>query len=425
MDLRRPRQVVGVLLFLYLFYTGQNSWKVLIGYMRYMRYLYVQVLRKELEMSGGIFVQQDQVRHIVPVTLGGDPEFFFERGGKVIGAEKVLSEDGVKVKMEGSAEFKAFVLDGVQVELNPRPHTCRTGLGQEISLAFRTLREHLEKLEGGVSASLKTTIDLDKEELDSLSDKSKVFGCAPSLNLYDQEAKIEVDASTYLKRSAGGHIHLGLGLGSTLFQNRQSLIPILDVLLALPCVLIDRDEGNVERRKHYGRAGEHRLPRHGLEYRTLSNFWLRSFPLTSFVMAQARLACDVLAMEVMRKNPSVSWNLWPSSSSLLKEVDMRAVQEAINLNDLDLAKECWEPVSAWLSEHTQVYTTGLVAHTLPAFSYFAEKVQKQGIEAWFPDDPITHWCNLSCSDNHGGWESFLRDTVLTAKEKEQGQEHPF
>ncbi len=362
-----------------------------------------------------------QVHRVAKVLLGGDPEFFFEGGGKVVGAEKVLKEGGKEVKSARVSEsntpsfddFSAFVLDGVQVELNPAPHLCRQSLGHEIALAFHALRKHLKGMEG-MSATMKTTIDLDPEELNSLSDKARVFGCEPSFNLYDSKSRIEVDASTYLKRSAGGHIHLGLEQSPPVFHDRKSLVPLLDTLLGLPCVLIDRDEGNVERRKHYGRAGEYRLPKHGLEYRTPSNFWLRAYPLTSLVMAQARMAVNVLGMKTV--HPSVSWD---ASSSLLKEVDLSAVREAINTNDLDLAKGCWEPVKGWLKEHTTYYSSGLNSSTLSSFSSFAEGVQEKGLESYFGTDPIEHWCNLNGTWD-GGWESFLHGL-----KKEEGQEHPF
>lgn len=365
---------------------------------------------------------------VASLTIGGDPEFFFESGGKVIGAERVLKEGGKEVVSNHVSPlgkvldptYSAFVLDGVQIELNPRPQSCRTALGNEISLAFRSLRTLLDKMKGegaSITPSFKATILLDKEELDALSDQSKVAGCKPSFNLYDgEEAKVNVDYATHLGRSAGGHIHLGFQNIPWLMEKRVEIVPILDVLLGLPCVLIDRDPGNVVRRRHYGRASEHRLPDHGLEYRTLSNFWLRAFPLTSFVMGQARNAVQVLGNKYYKHwEGSLSyWEPWDAPASLLSQVDLQKVKEAINFNDLDLAEECWEPVSAWIEKHFgPALPNGLNPRNIHLFNHFRKKVKEEGggLGYWFKDDPFDHWCNLKISDSNGGWESFLKVKV--------------
>lgn len=366
---------------------------------------------------------------VAPIALGGDPEFFFQRGGQVIGSERVLKEGGKEVVSQRHGgigldptpkEFNAFVLDGVQVELNPRPHYCRTNLGKEISLAFRALKAHMDLVDPTVTPSFAASITLSKEELDSLSEQSKVAGCKPSFNLYDGDAaSIKVDYATELNRSAGGHIHLGFPHYKNLMENRLKLIPVLDALLALPSVLIDRDPGNAIRRLHYGRASEHRLPDYGLEYRTLSNFWLHAFPLTSFVMGQARLCVQVLG-NAYHGSPS-----WDAPTSLLSSVDMMEVKEAINLNDLDLARRCWDQgIRPWIEQHIPTAKGGLYASNLDAFDHFAAKVQESGLSYWFKEDPLTHWCNLDINDDRGGWESFLNHDVTWSLRKHHLQPDP-
>ena len=50
-------------------------------------------------------------------TLGCDPELFFSKGGKIVGSEKVLPEDGLTntPRWAGELTHKGVVLDGVQV----------------------------------------------------------------------------------------------------------------------------------------------------------------------------------------------------------------------------------------------------------------------------------------------------------------------
>lgn len=348
--------------------------------------------------------------------LGCDPEFFFERGGQVIGAEKVLTPDrkivSTSYKYDGPSSSKGekFVLDGVQVELNPRPNTCRANLGNEIAAAFRALRVHLKSM-GDVKASFKTVVEVSQQELDSLSDKAKVFGCAESLNTYDKGACVGVDASTYLKRSAGGHIHLGFSGDHAMMAARERLVPILDVFVGNTCVLIDRDPEQAERRKVYGRAGEYRLPTHGVEYRTLSNFWLRAYPLMSMVMGLSRQACGILFTTVLGAGADGALQGariagWDAESALLASVDLEKVRLAINTNDRDLALENFEGVKTFITNHIGQSYTGIGVGNLSAFELMVNKVHQAGIEAYFPDDPMTHWCGLENGHNKG-FESFL------------------
>ena len=349
------------------------------------------------------------------VMLGCDPELFFERGGQIIGAERVIAEEGLAARDTwGSLRPKAFVLDGVQVELNPGPNHCRANMGNELKHAFRALRKHLQSMEG-ITASFRSVVEVSSEELDGLSDKSKILGCAPSLNLYDHQASISVDPTTYRKRSAGGHIHIGLANNDYnlkhLMSCREELVPLMDCLVGLPSVLVDRDPGASERRQVYGRAGEYRLPAHGLEYRTLSNFWLRSYQLMSFVMGLTRLAVSTLAT---RQYPGALVS-WDAPDKLLSRVDLDTVREAINTNDLELARRSFLPVKAFILEHVQGGDLGLNAQLLDNFEYFAAKVAENGLEHFFPQDPLEHWSNLP--EGHScGWETFLQHKVSAERQ---------
>lgn len=362
----------------------------------------------------------EQLESIYNLMLGCDPELFLERKGKIIGAEKVIPPNGLKAAKYSDYgditgnNMHAFVLDGVQVELNPTPHRCRANLGNEMRAAFQALKAHLEKIGNDVKPSFKAVILVPKAEFDSLSDKSKALGCEPSFNKYDKGATVSVkNPDTYRKRSAGGHIHLGLNKRSNLYKERERLVELMDIIVGNTCVMIDRDPGAVERRKHYGRAGEYRLPNHGLEYRTLSNFWLRSYPLMSMVMGLSKIAVSVLN-DTVKSEPDYVMSgeygsPWNAEGELLKCVDVKAVREAINGNDLKLAKENFEGVQKFIRKHIH-FGNGLNKSLLTNFNHFLDKIEKKGIEYWFSEDPMKHWCNMPDGHNHG-WESFLHNKV--------------
>lgn len=373
------------------------------------------------------------------VLLGGDPEFFFAKDGEIIGSEKVLTNDGIHIKNTDNMHRyhpedvvdSQFVIDGVQAELHPRPATCRALLGNEIASCFRNLSKMMQ--EKGVTADFSQCVEVSQKEMDTLSEKNKVFGCAPSLNAYEGgESKITVDPKVYRGRAAGGHIHIGNSYSMYLtnpeyreqfraayelnkdFNNpwmtanrldkalktSEIIVPVLDIVLGNTCVLIDRNPANVERRKVYGKAGEHRIKDYGIEYRVLSNFWLRSYQLMSFVTGLCRFAVHL----VEQSKPENDY-----VKALFDAVSRDDIIKAINGNDFDLALKNFKAIIPIISEaagkHTGSYP--LTKDYIQSFLYFVHK----GVDHWFDADVIKNW--VTSPEGHGsGWEAFLMGTVF-------------
>jgi len=348
--------------------------------------------------------------------LGTDPELFLASGNKIVGSERLVGETGF------SDSYSTVVPDGVQIELHPSPSTCRQSLASFLANSLDLVRRKMDEV-GGMSVNFEAVVKVSQEELDALSDKSKVFGCAKSENIYDMGADVKINAATYLKRHAGGHIHLGLenraatiyargwngtDAGAIVTDHRKRLVPLLDAFVGNTCVLLDRNPEAVERRKHYGRAGEYRLPKHGLEYRTLSNFWLRSYPLMSFVFGIARQPVGILSDTLGGYN---------FEAALLGAVDQSKVQQAINNNDVDLAWENFEGVEKFITDHVYPDHTGLSIRFLKPFKFFAKKIQEEGLQYWFPEDPLKHWCAYATPDLNRiprgyGWEEWVSHVVI-------------
>lgn len=321
----------------------------------------------------------------VTVTYGTDPEGFFQRDGQIIGSQKVISEHGLLCRPIG----KPFVVqDGVQFELNPTPATSALGLAGNISVAFSLLRSHLEKMNVLLDPQVKLCFDrivtVSREELDGLSQRARELGCQPSLNIYGPRP-LKCDVKTYLKRSSGGHIHLGLG-ATNIFSGgndeRQRLIPLLDIFVGNFCVLLDRDPGAAERRENYGRAGEFRLPEHGVEYRTPDNFWLRNYALLTFVLGMSNLATSVLVHTIAGGS---------QEDELVSIVDIKRVIRAIDKNDFKLAKKNIEDLRPWLAKNLPESGFPLRPGTISKFLELGNMIEAKGIASVFPEDPMTHW----------------------------------
>lgn len=352
--------------------------------------------------------------------FGADPEFFFQKNGSVIGAEKVLPKEGI-VEMERVYKYdeygnyiydihdnptftlkprtngyKYLIIDGVQAEFNVVPNHCRQSFSTNLAACFRKAAEQIEGK--GITASFAPTVQVQKDEMETLSKEAQQFGCSPSKNVYGRTKVAVKDASKYYSRSAGGHIHIGHNGNEEvkkILANTDILVPLFDILVGNTCVLIDRDPGNIERRKNYGRAGEYRLPKHGIEYRTLSNFWLRSYQTMSFVLALVRFAVSVAGDDAVSKE-------------LLAMVDLKKIAKAINENDVMLAQENFDLIRDFVSSITAntIYIFPLQGKRIDQFAYFANK----GLDHWFSKDIMAYWVkHIYGSDN--GWEGFLATTV--------------
>ena len=334
-------------------------------------------------------------------------------------SSKVVGKSGMHISSS------KCTMDGVQAELNPTPQTCRQSAGSEFRRLFQGMQSRLSDRK--VNITFKSLVELSEQDMQELSDEAKRFGCAPSIQLYTgKPSKITVDPAKYRKRSAGGHIHFGSSM-SEYDRHRPILefthakprlaVRILDIVLGNTMVMIDRDEGQVERRKVYGKAGEYRLPPHGLEYRTLSNFWLRNYQLMSMVYSWGRFGINIGANIYFNEKQD------PDTRSeyriLLDTVNKDDVEKAINTNDFDLAKSIWDKIKYILCDMTENRNFGhfpICKSMIPAFEHFIAK----GLDYWFKDDPFVYWTKKHNSSIGTGWENFLSKVVETDRQSKNG-----
>lgn len=332
----------------------------------------------------------------IRIMFGCDPEFFFRKDNEVVGAEKVLPLSGLMVN---GTESSKIIIDGVQAELNPQPTNCREVLASILTATFTTLSKHMQQFER-LQIDFSQTIKLSDDDFERLSDDSKKFGCMPSKNASKggKVGAIKINPATYRYRSAGGHIHIGTDADYPSIKNVLAdpvrVVKMLDILVGNTCVLIDRDAGNIERRKVYGKAGEFRTPPHGLEYRTLSNFWLRSYQLMSLVFGLVRHAVNIVADDM--------------DGEFLKLVDMDAIERAINTNDFSLALKNFKKIEKLLLEVTPDYYGWFPIHAniMTQFKHFVKK----GTDHWFEEDAMNHWVHLN-DHERVGFSDFLETTV--------------
>lgn len=221
---------------------------------------------------------------IKSVTLGADPEFFlFDKlRNEVVSAEGLIG--GTKNEPKIISEVGHSIQeDNVMVEYNIPPCIDSYSFSREIAFVIdyisKVTAPHLVPY---ISASAILADEFLKSE------QALMFGCEPDFNVWTRSENASPSSSTNL-RTAGGHIHIGYAEPS--LEDSEEIVKAMDLFLGVPSILIDTDK---ERRKMYGKAGAFRFKPYGVEYRTLSNFWITNALYSQWAFEQTLLAIEFI-----------------------------------------------------------------------------------------------------------------------------------
>lgn len=314
-------------------------------------------------------------------TWGSDPEFFFKKDGKVIPSSRVIPPTSSNV-----------VRDGFQAELNPETNTCRQVSGNKIYDALDEAQEYADRAR--VEMSLTVGEEVDKETFYGIPAADRRFGCSPTSNVHENTKRVAGTRTQF--RSGGGHVHMGSGKLTRMYENdATTLISLMDIVCGVGCVLIDRDPANIERRKHYGRAGEHRKKPYGLEYRVPSNFWLQHYTLWSMVTVMLRNAMNLAADAKL-------------SEELLSKINIQDVRNAINNNDKELAMKIYKQYAGFIKDNKITFQGGF---GLELVDKFLEWASNDNPISMLPNigNPMDVWETHAEYEEVPGIERFLND----------------
>lgn len=177
-------------------------------------------------------------------------------------------------------EWSALQEDNVMLEFNINPAANETQWRNNINKVMVYIVEEMR--EKGLMIDISPSVIFDSKDLED--PQARKMGCDPDMSAWTTEPNelIQPDALGNL-RTSGGHVHVTfkvLGKDPTMVQ-KINFIRMLDLALGVPSVLLDTD---LDRRRHYGRAGAFRSKRaNHIEYRTLSNFWIKNDGLKEWV----------------------------------------------------------------------------------------------------------------------------------------------
>lgn len=245
--------------------------------------------------------------------LGCDPEAFLatihgelrSSIGKVGGSKQVPQPLPL-------GEGYAVQEDNVALEFNIPPAAGKEEFIASIDKTLKFLGDAMHEHHGLmiINSSAETFPD---SEL--LQPAAQEFGCDPDYNAWTNARNPRPQATDKNLRSCGGHVHVGYDITQC---DGKEIIKSMDLHLGVPSVLMDKGE---KRKLLYGKSGAYREKPYGVEYRTLSNFWIFSDKLIGWVYDNTVKAVNAAVAQ-----------------SGLKQEDHQLVQDCINNNDRVVAE---------------------------------------------------------------------------------------
>lgn len=265
----------------------------------------------------------------VALTIGADPEFFIlNRATRephpicgLLGGHK-----DAPAPMTGLPKGFFHQEDNVMAEFNIPP------VNNSISAFYENIRAGLhyimEKINKGTSMYEFSTSCEHLFPITQLKmyPNAFEFGCSPDYDGHDSGLVIPAPNTDKLTdgtgqwRFAGGHIHFGYSVDIPPFIMAQ----FCDLFIGLASLGYDSQK---KRRALYGSPGRFRPTAYGLEYRTLSNFWLFD---TSGLQS---IWNGITRLEQLINRPVTQ------CQTLYGRIPWEDVKRAISSNDRDLGRE--------------------------------------------------------------------------------------
>lgn len=246
--------------------------------------------------------------------LGADPELFLEKNGEIISAEGLIG--GTKRAPKPISKTGHYIQeDNIMIEFNIPASNSKKEFRDNINYVKDYL-EILAQIQKG-KLNFSASAELDPKYLNTY--QARLFGCDPDFNVYLKCVNDPPNPKGNL-RTCGGHIHIGYDNPTQ--DVSEEIIYALDFTLGLESVNLDEDD---RRREMYGNAGCFRFKEYGVEYRTLSNFWIKDDKLINWAYDKAIEAVDLV------NSGLITMLIKKYSNEVKNIIDNNNKKEAINL----------------------------------------------------------------------------------------------
>ena len=224
------------------------------------------------------------------ILVGADPEIFVRNSeGRFRSAHGMIP--GTK-KEPHPVKDGAVQVDGMALEFNTDPAATRDEFIHNIGSVMNQLSGMVPE---GHSLAIVPTARFHWRHLRTQPEEALELGCEPDYDAYTGKQNPRPNAATTL-RTASGHVHVGFGETDDPTSEEHmmkciTLVKVLDAFLGMPSLFWDHDN---QRRLMYGKAGAFRPKPYGVEYRSLSNAWLKHPEYVGYVFDQVQRAVEFL-----------------------------------------------------------------------------------------------------------------------------------
>jgi hypothetical protein len=253
------------------------------------------------------------------MTIGCDPEFFLRerKSGKLISAIPFISgtkDEPFRLPLGGNIQR-----DNVAMEIATDP---ADSVENFVSNIRNTLTEAIKTLPIDTEIVAAPSASFDPDQL--THPEAQAFGCDPDFDAWEMKENDKPCAVDNTFRSCGAHIHVGTDGNDENtflldFEGKMQTVKVMDCIHGIISSVLDSNKEAIERRQLYGKPGAHRPKDYGVEYRVLSNYWLKS-PIT--VMMMYALTQD--ALSIVRNG---------KADELIEEMDENQVRNTISSGD--------------------------------------------------------------------------------------------
>ena len=202
----------------------------------------------------------------IKFSIGADPEAFLKDASNAY-VSAVGKIGGTKYSPKPLPIGDGFMVqeDNVALEYNVPPSTTEEEFNSNIQKAMEYLGSYVNKM--GLSFGRDSAVLFNPAQLDT--PQALEFGCDPDFNAWKNGARNpRPKASDPTLRTCGGHVHIGYD-----FKHQEEIISFIKHMDLFTVASVLMDEGEL-RKELYGKAGAFRPQWYGVEYRTLSNFWI-------------------------------------------------------------------------------------------------------------------------------------------------------
>lgn len=258
------------------------------------------------------------------ILIGCDPEVFVKQGGLYKSAYGLIRGDK---KNPQKVRRGAVQVDGMALEFNIDPAATE----EEFCLNVQDVFDQMKRMVPDFEVVATPCAHFEADYIKAQPAAALELGCDPDYNAWTGYPNEKPDADRPM-RTASGHIHIGWTADKDVahphhIHQARMVGQQMDFYLGLTSLSYDAD---IERREMYGKAGCIRIKPYGVEYRTLSNAWLKSENLMRWVYRASVKGITELM------NGNVLASKYGDIQAIINNSDREAAKRIIDAENLEV-----------------------------------------------------------------------------------------